>query len=234
MNSSAFAWGLVDPACPPYVNARMDRTPRQSESNASHSSRFDTDATTRGMVQPFVEVATEADRDVLVALIDQSARALCATDYSSAQIESALGSVWGLDTQLIRDRTYFIVRAGSEVVGCGGWSWRRTLFGADAYSDRNSGELQPGRDSARIRAFFVSPAWVRRGLGRRILERCEAEAVRCGFSSAELMATLPGVKLYQACGYVPGAAQSFPLPNGMSIDFVPMVKQLVDGDGLSR
>jgi GNAT superfamily N-acetyltransferase len=178
------------------------------------------------MQEPIIEIAALADTCLLKELIERSVRALCVPAYTPEQIENALGSVWGLDTQLIEDQTYFVARAGPSVVACGGWSWRETLFGADAHGGRSPGELQPGRDAARIRAFFVCPRWVRRGLGRRILLRCEHEASRRGFASAQLMATLPGVKLYRSCGYAPLLKQSFLLPGGGSIDFVPMIKQL--------
>ena len=210
------------------TNGRVARVSKLSFSTASFG-RQDGDIELDGvnMVQePRIEVAALADAELLEDLIERSARALCVPDYTPEQIESALGSVWGLDTQLIEDQTYFVARAGASVVACGGWSWRETLFGADTYADRSPRELQPGRDAARIRAFFVCPQWVRRGLGRRILLRCEHEASRRGFSSAQLMATLPGVRLYRECGYTPLPQQSFLLPGGGSIDFVPMVKQL--------
>jgi len=179
------------------------------------------------MREPAIQVATIGDTAALNDLIERSVRALCVPDYTPDQIESALGSVWGLDTQLIDDQTYFILRVDSAVVACGGWSFRRTRFGADAYAGRDSGTLQPGRDAARVRAFFVCPHWVRRGFGRRILLRCESEARARGFTSVELMATLPGVRLYGACGYAPLAERSFALPGGGSIDFVEMGKRLL-------
>jgi GNAT superfamily N-acetyltransferase len=104
----------------------------------------------------------------------------------------------------VRDGTYFVVEAEGRIVGCGGWSRRRTLFGGDAHVERDAAELDPRTDAAKIRAFFVDPAHARRGVGRMILEHCEAEARSCGFSRVELMATLPGVRLYAAHAYVPG------------------------------
>ena len=113
-----------------------------------------------------------------------------------------------------------------EIVACGGWSRRRTLFGGDARAERDDSWLDPRAEAAKIRAFFVDPAHVRRGLGRRILERSEAEARRAGFSVFELMATLPGVRLYEKCGYVAEEPVSHALPDGLSIHFVPMSKRV--------
>lgn len=162
----------------------------------------------------------------LAQLIDASARGLCRGDYSDAQVEAAIGTAWGVDTELIRDRTYFAVCVGDEIVACGGWSLRRTLFGGDAQAGRASEPLDPFRDAARIRAFFVHPGWARRGIGAVLLARCEAEALARGFRRAELLATLPGHRLYRAFGYEGDARSSHPLPGGISIDFIAMAKPL--------
>ena len=164
------------------------------------------------------------DHPALDALIARSARELSAHDYTPQQIEGALRGAFGVDTQLIRDGTYFVVEAETEIVGCGGWSRRRTLFGGDANAQRDAAELNPRVDAARIRAFFVDPAHARKGIGKAILEHCEAEARACGFSRFELMATLPGVRLYQAYGYVPGEPFQHLLEAGLTIAFVPMSK----------
>jgi GNAT superfamily N-acetyltransferase len=111
------------------------------------------------------------------------------------------------------------------IVACGGWSRRRTLFGSDARAERDESPLDPRLDAARIRAFFVDPMHARRGLGRAILERSEADARALGFTRFELMATLPGVRLYEKCGYLPGEAVEHPLPDGATIRFVPMSKR---------
>src|SRR5262249_48335788 len=148
--------------------------------------------------------ATFADTPALERLIAESARGLASDDYSAAQIEAALGTAWGVDSELIADGTYFVVEAGgekAEIVGCGGWSKRATLFGGDGQAGRRSDLLDPARDAARIRAFFVHPRWARRGIGRALIERCESEARAHGFRSFELMATLPGERLYRALGY---------------------------------
>jgi len=173
--------------------------------------------------------ATHADRDALRLLIARSARELSATDYRAEQIEGALRGAFGVDTQLIDDGTYFVAEsfvAGSDglLVGCGGWSRRRTLFGGDSHSERNAGELDPRTDAARIRAFFVDPGHARRGIGRALLERCETEARAHGFTRFELMGTLPGVRLYQAFGYVAGVPVRHPVAPGVTIEFVPMHK----------
>jgi len=160
------------------------------------------------------------------ALIARSARGLSTADYTPAQIEGALQGAFGLDTQLIEDGTYFVAEAGGEIVGCGGWSRRKTLFGSDKRDKRDPGELNPGADPAKIRAFFVHPDWARHGIGRSILQRCEAEAANCGFRSLELMATLPGVRLYAACGYAEATHIRYTLPSGIEIEFVPMTKSL--------
>ena len=110
-------------------------------------------------------------------------------------------------------------------MACGGWSRRRTLFGSDARADRDESLLDPRVDAARIRACFVDPAHARRGLGRAILDRSEADARASGFAQFELMATLPGVRLYEKCGYRAGDSVNHPLPGGLSIRFVPMTKR---------
>jgi GNAT superfamily N-acetyltransferase len=173
-----------------------------------------------------LRTATLDDSEALRDLIGRSIRQLGAGDYTAGQIEAALLGAFGLDTRLISDGTYFVVLDGAEqIVGCGGWSRRKTLFGSDTRSERDDGWLDPARDAAKIRAFFIDPLHARRGLGRRILERCEAEAGRAGFQRFEMMATLPGVRLYAACGYIADAAINYPLPGGLQIRFVPMHKQ---------
>ena len=153
-----------------------------------------------------LRTATHADRPALRVLIARSARELGAADYRPEQIEGALQGAFGVDTQLIDDGTYFVAEAAGRLVGCGGWSWRRTLFGGDSHSERNADELDPRTDAAKIRAFFTDPGCARRGIGRALLERCEAEARAHGFTRFELMGTLPGVRLYQALGYLPASS----------------------------
>jgi GNAT superfamily N-acetyltransferase len=173
-----------------------------------------------------IRTATLDDVPALERLIAASARAFGRPDYTEAQIEAALGTAWGVDRELIRDGTYFVVERDGTLAACGGWSRRRTLFGADSRPGRESALLDPTHDAARIRAFFVHPAHGRRGLGRALLARCEDAARLAGFSSAELMATLPGERLYAALGYTAAGSIQHPLPGGLTIRFVPMRKRL--------
>ena len=115
------------------------------------------------------------------ALIPVSVRTLQAAYYSAAQIEKALGSFFGIDGQLIRDGTYFVVEHGAKIIGCGGWSKRRSLYGGDGHRVEADAELDPRRDAARIRAFFVHPTWARRGIGRSIMTACERAIVESGY-----------------------------------------------------
>jgi GNAT superfamily N-acetyltransferase len=170
--------------------------------------------------------ATLEDRAALERLIAESARGLSRGDYSGEQIEAAIASVFGVDTDLIHDGTYYVAEAGGEPIGCGGWSKRRTLFGGDRYGARDSGHLDPLTESARIRAFFVHPGWARRGVAAAILEACEREARAQGFRSLELMATLPGVPFYAVRGYAAGEQVEYEIAEGVKIEFVPMRKAL--------
>ena|SRR5688572_18162556 len=169
--------------------------------------------------------ATLDDVPELEFLIALSARELARPYYTAEQIDAALGSAWGVDTQLIRDRTYFVVRQSGVLVACGGWSKRKALFGADALTRGEPELLDPQHDSARIRAFFVHPNWARQGLGKALLERCEAEARSAGFQSAELVATLSGQPLYAAYGYAAQIPKEYSLRDGIHITFVPMRKE---------
>lgn len=175
--------------------------------------------------EPRLRHATLADKPELTALIARSARELSAGDYTPEQVEGALRGAFGVDTQLIEDRTYFVAELDGKLVACGGWSKRRTLFGSDARSGRDAAELNPAVDAAKIRAFFVDPAYARRGLGSAILSRCEAEASACGFRSFEMMATLPGAKLYSRYGYSGTARVHYEVQPGVTIEFIPMKKE---------
>ena len=170
--------------------------------------------------------ATLADRAALEQLIAESARGLSRGDYTEAQVEAALASVFGVDTDLIHDGTYYVAESEGSAVGCGGWSKRRTLFGGDRFAARDSGYLDPAREPAKIRAFFVHPGWARRGVGGAILETCEREAESHGVRSLELMATLPGVPFYAARGYEGAGRVSYEIADGVCIEFVPMRKDL--------
>jgi GNAT superfamily N-acetyltransferase len=171
--------------------------------------------------------ATLADIPQIEALIARSARGLSAEDYRPAQIEGALRGAFGVDTQLLTDQTYFVAVETGRIAGCGGWSFRSTLFGGDARTGRDSSMLDPRTQAAKIRAFFVDPADARRGIGTLLLEHCENEARARGFSRVELMATLPGVKLYAARGYVGAPMVRFDVGHGESIEFIPMHKVLI-------
>lgn len=170
--------------------------------------------------------AKTSDIPTLERLIAESARALGRGYYNAEQIEAALGTAWGVDSELISDGTYFLIEIEETAAACGGWSWRRTLFGADRQPGRESRPLDPSRDAARIRAFFVHPVFARRGLGRALLSHCEAEALSRGFRTAQLMATLPGRELYAACGYIADTPVEHSLNEGLSICFVPMKREL--------
>ncbi|HEX4598093.1 MAG TPA: GNAT family N-acetyltransferase [Burkholderiaceae bacterium] len=168
--------------------------------------------------------ATVDDRGALENLIARSARALTLGAYTPRQVETALRGAFGVDTQLISDGTYLVAEAEGRIVGCGGWSRRRTLFGGDAHRRRDVAELDPKRDAAKIRAFFIDPVYVRRGVGRALLERCEAAARAAGFTRLELMAMLSGVDFYRAHGYVAAAPVQYELEPGLTIEFLPMSK----------
>src|SRR5262249_5915571 len=147
-------------------------------------------------------------------------------DYTPEQRKAALGTVFGVDTQLIRDRTYYAVEHATEVVGCGGWSRRRTLFGSDQHADREDALLDPARDAARIRAFFVKPGWERRGIGSLVMKTCETAAAAEGFRRLELGSTLTGLGLYRAHGFLPEEEINVPLGNGLMLPIVKMCKSL--------
>jgi GNAT superfamily N-acetyltransferase len=169
-----------------------------------------------------LRVAQLKDVDSLASLIHDSAWGLAKGYYSDAQIEGALQGAWGVDTQLIRDKTFFVVELEGRLVACGGWSRRKTLFGGDTMKEREPELLNPMNDAARIRAFFVHPDFARRGIGRMLLQRCEEEAKKAGFTTAELVATLPGERLYAACGYKEVERREYILRDGIGIEFVTM------------
>lgn len=147
--------------------------------------------------------ATLEDLPALKTLMARAIDSLQVGLLSTQQI-AASHAIMGLDTQLIEDRTYFVAETGSEIAGCGGWSYRATLFGGDHSAElRNPTFLDPTRDPARIRAMYTHPKFARRGVGKLILLRCEEAAAKNGFSTVELMATLSGERLYSAAGYVP-------------------------------
>ena len=182
---------------------------------------------TDAIVEPVLRIARERDVPALAALIPLSVRALQAADYSTAQMDAALGPVFGVDRELIRDGTYFVVEHLGELVGCGGWSRRRSLFGGDA--GRAAGEselLDPAHDSARIRAFFVHPDWARRGIGRQIMHACERAIAHAHYRSIELVATLAGEPLYAAFSFTAVERYDIALAHDLRLPVVRMAKIL--------
>lgn len=176
----------------------------------------------------FLRKASLADRAAIEELIVESARGLSRAEYSDRQIEAAIASVFGVDTNLIVDETYFVAESSGILVGCGGWSKRKTLFGGDQFASRDSRELDPSSEAAKIRAFFVHPEHARKGIGRAILLACENEARAYGFRSAELMSTLPGIQLYEACGYQGEERFELELVDGVRLELLPMRKNLAE------
>lgn len=171
-------------------------------------------------------LAREDDIAALEQLIPVSVRALQAGHYSPAQMEAALGPVFGVDRQLVQDGTFFVVEEDAEIVGCGGWSRRRSLFGGDEGRAGPDPELDPRHDPARIRAFFVHPTRARRGIGRSLVAACERAIREAGFQAVELVATLAGEPLYASCGYLPVERYEIPMTGGLGLPAVRMTKRL--------
>lgn len=167
----------------------------------------------------------------VAALIERSVRGLNAGLYTPAQVEAALRHMFGVDSQLVTDGTYFVIAGGPNVAAAGGWSARRTLYGGDQAKRGADDRLDPAADAARIRAFFVDPAWARRGLARRLFAACEAAAAAAGFRSLELVATLPGVPLYAALGFAAREAVEVALPGGLALPCVRMTRGVGDAPG---
>jgi GNAT superfamily N-acetyltransferase len=186
-------------------------------------------------VNVHIRKATAVDVPRLRELIEASVRGLQAADYSPAQIEGALNSVYGVDSQLIADETYLVAEfveaeaAKPEIIGCGGWSKRKTLYGGDQYAAREDSLLDPARDAAKIRAFFVHPGWTRRGVGGLILKACEDAARGAGFTRLEMGATLSGVAFYEVKGYVAFENLEVCLGNGEVLPIVRMAKEFKKG-----
>jgi GNAT superfamily N-acetyltransferase len=178
-----------------------------------------------------IRLAAPGDTPTLHELIHASVRGLQSHDYSHAQLEAALDTVYGVDSQLIADGTYFAVESLAPpneplIVGCGGWSKRKTLYGGDIWTAREDTLLDPRTSAAKIRAFFVHPAWARHGIGALILDACESAAKSAGFSRLEMGATLTGVPFYQAKGYMPLESLEVPLRGGLSLPIIRMAKEI--------
>lgn len=179
-------------------------------------------------------VATLEDAPILNELISASVRALSRADYTDAQMDGAIGSALGLDTQLIADQTYFVVLCADApvrggIVGCGGWSYRRTLCCGDDAPGRDASRMDPAREAAKIRAIYVHPSFARRGLGRAILHFVEAEAVRAGFHMLEMGATVTGAPLYAREGYREVERMEVALHNGAALPVIRMTKTVAAG-----
>jgi GNAT superfamily N-acetyltransferase len=181
-----------------------------------------------------IRQAASVDIPLLRRLIEASVRQLQAQDYTPAQIDGALRTVFGVDSQLIADGTYLVAEAvpdvnpgsaKSVIVACGGWSKRKTLYGGDRWRDRQDDLLDPRTDAAKIRAFFVHPDWARKGIGTMMLDACESAARAAGFMRFEMGATLTGVKLFQERGYVALERLEVPLEGGIMLPVIHMEKK---------
>src|SRR5215217_4820423 len=173
-----------------------------------------------------IRKATMEEREAIRELIAVSARQLSREHYNDAQIEAAIATVFGVDTDLIEDGTYFVAESSGSLVGCGGWSKRKTLFGGDQFSSRDASYLDPQSEPAKIRAFFIHPDHARKGIARAILSQCESEARAQGFRALELMATLPGIEFYKSCGFSATGDFELELREGVKLELVPMRKEL--------
>lgn len=174
--------------------------------------------------------ATAADVPALRALIEASARGLSDGFYTPAQIDAAVTHVFGVDSQLIVDGTYFVIDGPEAPAAAGGWSARRTLFGGDQMKGGADPRLDPAVEPARIRAFFVHPRWARRGLARRLHAACARAAWDAGFRTFELMATRPGEPLYAALGFTVVERVLLDLPGGVAVPFARMRGAIVRPD----
>jgi N-acetylglutamate synthase-like GNAT family acetyltransferase len=163
-----------------------------------------------------------SDIPALNQLIVRSARELSRGFYTEIETEAAIQYVFGVDTALVQDGTYFKLTIKDELLGCGGWSQRRTMYGGDQRPVGTTDLLDPKHDAARIRAFFIAPEAARRGVGSALFNACKAAAQARGFQRLELMATLPGVPFYSALGFQKIADLEDNLPNGVTLGFVHM------------
>ncbi len=167
------------------------------------------------------------DVEVLSVLVRESVLGLSLGDYSREQLDAALRHLFGVDTRLIEDGTYYVVDDHGRPIACGGWSRRRTLFGGDQYADRSDDRLDPATEPARIRAFFVHPDWSRRGVGNLLLRECERAARANGFRRLELMATRTGEPFYARAGFHVLERVTLELPGGVSFPLTRMARELV-------
>lgn len=206
----------------PMCGYRYDEMPINLPLERRHGLRH---CPTAMMAPVRIRPALPAEIPALERLIAASARDLSQGYYTPAQIEAAITHVFGVDSELVADGSYLVASDSDDIIGCGGWSRRATLFGGDRFAGRASGLLDPARDAAKIRAFFVAPQAARRGVGAALLDACESAAIAAGFARTELMATMPGVPFYSVRGYVPGEAISLDC-GGVAVPFLAMHKQL--------
>jgi GNAT superfamily N-acetyltransferase len=176
---------------------------------------------------PTLRVATLADAARIDALMKASAAAIFPAYYDAAQTASAIRYVARVDPDLLVDGTDFVLEDGDELVACGGWSRRGRVYMGSAEAPGDDRYLDPATEAAHIRAMFVRADWTRRGLGRRIIEASEDAARRMGFRRMDLVATLPGIPLYLAAGYVPTAdVEDIVLADGVQLPCQAMTKEL--------
>lgn len=173
-----------------------------------------------------LRLARESDVHALETLITLSVHGLQTPYYSRAQMDAALGTVFGVDRQLIRDGTYFVAEQDGAIVGCGGWSRRLSLYGSDNNRTDEDRLLDPRKDAARVRAFFVHPAWARRGIGRSIIIACEHAIIQAGFSTVDIVATLAGEPLYAASGYAVIERYEIAMTGELKLPVVRLTKRM--------
>lgn len=171
-------------------------------------------------------LARMEDLPALHALMTRAVEQLQQGFLTPEQVRAS-HQVMGIDTQLLKDQTYFVIESGGCIVGCGGWSWRATLFGGDnSIVVREPQPLDPRADPAKIRAMYVDPDHARRGIGRLIMDVCESAARAAGFDKVELMATLAGATLYRACGYAEIEPVDAATRDGVIVPLIRMGKAL--------
>jgi GNAT superfamily N-acetyltransferase len=173
-----------------------------------------------------IRLAYASDKPQLAALIRKSGIGLSAGFYSEEQAAAITREVFGVDSALVADGTYFAIEAGDTIVACGGWSKRATDFGGDQAKSGDDRLLDPATEPARIRAFFVDPDYARRGLGGMLLEHCTRAAARAGFTALELVSTMPGEPLYLHHGFTPLERIVLPLSGGVNVALTRMRKEI--------
>lgn len=171
-------------------------------------------------------LATMADLPELRALMNVAIKKLSASYLDAKHVEASF-EFMGVDSQLIRDDTYFVVESDSRIIGCGGWSRRATLFGGDHSANRDARLLDPKLEPARVRAMYTHPDYVRRGIGRLVLSLCEAAAAREGFRALELVSTLAGEPLYSSFGFTIVERIAVPTSSGLTVPCARMRKKML-------